>query len=585
MYRTHTCGELRIEDAGKEVTLAGWVQHNRDLGAMTFITLRDRYGVTQLIFNMEDNAELCQRARELGREYVVQARGKVVERSSPNPNMPTGLIEIAVEALNVLNPSLTPPFTIEDETDGSEELRMKYRYLDLRRRPVKNNIILRHRVLQESRKYLSAEGFLEIETPFLVKSTPEGARDFVVPSRMHEGQFYALPQSPQTFKQLLMMAGFDKYFQVVKCFRDEDLRADRQPEFTQIDCEMSFVNVDDIINTFTGLMRFLMKEVLDVDLGAIPQIPYDDAMKLYGSDKPDLRFSMPIQYLETLVKDTDFAPFKDALDNKGSVAGINVTGGAGYTRKQLDTLTDFVKEPHRGLKGLIWVRHNEDGTMKSSADKFFTEGQLREWLGLFGAEKGDLLLIGAGPTNKVQKSLGDLRLEVGDWQGLRKKNNYAALWVVDFPMFEWNEEHSFWSYMHHPFTSPRKEDVDKLLTDPGSVKAYAYDFVLNGTEVGGGSIRIHDRDIQNKVFQALGLSEEEISNKFGFLLKALEYGAPPHAGIAFGFDRLVSILAGTDSIREVMAFPKNNAGRDLMMDAPSEISGEQLKELHIKVVG
>lgn len=584
MYRSHNCGELRMENTGQEVTLSGWVRYNRDFGSLTFIDLRDRYGITQLVFSMDADSALCEKARNLGREFVIQVKGKVAERSNKNPNIPTGEIEVIAEEIQVLNASKVPPFTIEEETDGSEEQRMKYRYLDLRRKPMQENLMLRHKMLQATRNYLSSQGFLEIETPFLIKSTPEGARDFVVPSRMHPGDFYALPQSPQTFKQILMVSGYDKYFQVVKCFRDEDLRADRQPEFTQIDCEMSFIHQEDIINTFTGMARHLFKEVKGIDLGEIKTLTYDEAMSLYGSDKPDLRFGMEFRYLNDLVAGTEFAPFKEALDNNnGAIAGINAKGAANYTRKQLDALVEFVKEPHRGMKGLIWARWNEDGTIKSSAEKFFTEEQIRSWFTHFGAEKNDLLLIVAGAKNKVQKSLGDLRLEIGSQLGLRNKDHYAALWVMDFPMFEYNEEKNFWSYMHHPFTSPRLEDIDRMESDPGSVKAYAYDFVVNGSECGGGSIRIHDHNIQAKVFKALGLSDEEVEEKFGFLLGALEYGAPPHGGIAFGFDRLCAIMAGTDSIRDVMAFPKNNAGRDLMLDAPGGISGEQLEELQLSI--
>ncbi len=582
MYRSHNCGALRIPDAGKQVTLAGWIQYNRDLGGLTFIDLRDRFGITQLTFNMESNAELCLKAREMGREYVIQAKGTVRERSSKNKNIPTGEIEIEVSELTLLNASKIPPFTIEDDTDGGEEQRMKYRYLDLRRKPLRNNIILRHEMLQKTRNYMSGSGFIEVETPFLIKSTPEGARDFVVPSRVHEDQFYALPQSPQIFKQLLMVSGYDRYFQIVKCFRDEDLRADRQPEFTQLDCEMSFVDQEDIIETFTGLMRHLFQEVKAADLGEIPLLSYSDAMRLYGSDKPDLRFGMPITYITNLVEFSDFLPFKEAISAEGEVAGILAPGCSEYTRKQLDALTDFVKESHRGLKGLIWAKWNTDESIKSSADKFFSEDEVKAWLTDLNAHPGDLILIGAGAPERVQKSLGDLRLEIAAQLGLRDKNKFAALWVVDFPMFEWNEDSEQFSFMHHPFTSPRKEDMDKLLSDPGSVKAYAYDFVVNGMECGGGSIRIHDAGVQAQVFKALGLSDEEAQDKFGFLLEALQFGAPPHGGIAFGFDRLCAIMCGVDSIRDVMAFPKNNAGRDLMLDAPSPIAAAQKKELWLK---
>lgn len=583
MYRTHTCGELRLADVGKEVILSGWVQHIRELGAVTFITLRDRFGLTQLFFSMETNPQLCEKARDLGREFVIQVKGKVAERSSKNELMPTGAIELLVDELSILNTSKIPPFTIEDDTDGSEELRMRYRYLDLRRKPLQNNLMLRHRLLQDIRQYLSSYGFMEIETPFLIKSTPEGARDFVVPSRVHRGEFYALPQSPQTFKQLLMISGYDRYFQIVKCFRDEDLRADRQPEFTQIDCELSFVNQEDVIEIFTSLAKYLFKQVLGKDLGEVQRLSYRDAMQLYGSDKPDIRFDMQIKYISDIAANSEFAVFNESLAAGGVIAGINAKGCANYSRKQLDAFTEFVKEPQRGMKGLIWVKWNEDGGIKSSVDKFFNEDILKSWLQKMNAEPNDLLLIVAGAENKVQKSLGDLRLHVADQLGLRDKKQFAALWVVDFPMFEWNEEGSFWSYMHHPFTSPKEEDMNKLFSEPGSVNANAYDFVINGNEIGGGSIRIHDRFIQNEVFKALGLSEEEIQDKFGFLLNALEYGAPPHGGIAFGFDRLCAIMSESASIREVMAFPKNNAGRDLMLDAPDRISEEQLRELHLQI--
>ncbi len=579
MYRSHTCGELRIEHAGMETTLAGWVQYNRDFGAMTFIDLRDRFGITQLVFNTENDAALFQRAKELGREYVIQVKGKVAERYNKNKEIPTGDIEIIVSELTILNTSEIPPFTIEDNTDGGEELRMKYRYLDLRRKPLRNNILLRHRVMQETRRYLDTTGFLEIETPFLIKSTPEGARDFVVPSSMHPGEFYALPQSPQLFKQILMIGGYDRYFQIVRCFRDEDLRADRQPEFTQIDCEMSFNDQQDVIDVFTGMAKHIFKEVRGIDLGDIPTMSYDDAMSKYGSDKPDIRFGMEIQYLDSLLQNAEFAPFKDALASKGNVAGIVAAGCAAYTRKQLDAFTDFVKEAHRGLSGLIWVKWAADGTITSSVNKFFDEAATKTWLEHCGAVAGDLLLIGAGATNKIQKSLGDLRLKIAEELGLRDKNKFAALWVIDFPMFEWNEDKKLWSFMHHPFTSPREEDLDKMESDQGNVKAYAYDFVINGSECGGGSIRIHDPKIQAKVFSALGLSDEEAKDKFGFLLEALKFGAPPHGGIAFGLDRLCAILSATDSIRDVMAFPKNNAGRDLMLDAPAPIADSQRKEL------
>jgi aspartyl-tRNA synthetase len=582
MYRTHNCGELRKENIGQTVTLSGWVQYNRDFGGMTFIDLRDRYGITQLVFSMDMDAALCEKARTLGREYVIQVTGLVSERSNKNPNLPTGDIEVIVAELHVLNEAKTPPFTIEDNTDGGEELRMKYRYLDLRRRPMMNNLLLRHKLAQEVRRYLSGQGFLEIETPFLIKSTPEGARDFVVPSRIHQGEFYALPQSPQTFKQILMMAGYDRYFQIVKCFRDEDFRADRQPEFTQVDCEMSFIHQQDILDVFTGFAKHIFKEVREADLGDIPVMTYKEAMEKYGSDKPDLRFGMPIQYLSELVKDTEFAPFKEAVDSKGSIAGLSVEKGATFTRKQLDAFTDFVKAPNRGMKGLIWAKWNEDGTITSSASKFFSEEQLKTWMSHFGARKGDLLLIAAGATKKVQKALGDMRLELGSQMGLRDKNKFAALWVVDFPMFSFDEETNTWTFEHHPFTSPKAEHMHLIDSDPGSVMANAYDFVINGWECCSGSIRIHDRDIQEKIFKAIGLTAEEAQEKFGFLLGALEYGAPPHGGCAFGFDRLAAIMTGTDSIRDVIAFPKNNAGKDLMLDAPSPINPAQAKELGLK---
>ncbi len=582
MYRTHTCGELRSEHINQTVTLSGWVQYNRDFGGMTFIDLRDRFGITQLVFGMDIDNNLCEKARTLGREFVVQVTGKVNERSNKNNNIPTGDIEIIVTELTLLNASKLPPFTIEDDTDGGEELRMKYRYLDLRRRPIRDNLILRHKLGQEVRKYLAGQGFLEIETPFLIKSTPEGARDFVVPSRVHESNFYALPQSPQTFKQILMMSGYDKYFQIVKCFRDEDFRADRQPEFTQVDCEMSFIHQQDIIDVFTGFVKHIFKEVREVELGEIPVLTYADAMNRFGSDKPDMRFGMEIKYLDSQLGDTDFAPFKDALDQKGSIAGICIENGAVFTRKQLDAYTEYVKEPNRGMKGLIYVKWNEDNTISSSVNKFFSEDQLKEWFKTFNGQQGDLLLISSGATRKVQKAIGDLRLEIGSQMGLRDKNKFAALWVVDFPMFAFDEESQTWTFEHHPFTSPKAEHLDKIFTHPGEVLANAYDFVINGWECCSGSIRIHDREIQSKIFKAIGLSEEEAQEKFGFLLGALEYGAPPHGGCAFGFDRLCAIMAGTESIRDVIAFPKNNSGRDIMLDAPGPISQEQWKYLHLK---
>ncbi|QXU41544.1 aspartate--tRNA ligase [Pedobacter sp. D749] len=578
MLRTVTCGALNLNNLGESVTLCGWVQKSRDLGGMTFIDIRDRYGITQLVFNMDDNKVLCETARTLGREFVIKAVGTVVERSNKNPKMATGDVEIKVSALEILNAAKLPPFMIDDETDGGDELRMKYRYLDLRRNPVRNNLVLRHKMAQSVRRYLDALDFIEVETPVLIKSTPEGARDFVVPSRMNEGEFYALPQSPQTFKQLLMVSGFDRYFQIVKCFRDEDLRADRQPEFTQIDCEMSFIEQEDILNTFEGLIRTLFKEVRNYDLPEVPRMQYADAMRLYGSDKPDTRFAMQFVELNHLVKGKGFPVF----DNAELVVGINAKGAAGYTRKQLDELTDFIKRPQIGATGLIYARHNDDGTIKSSVDKFFSEEDLKQWSEAFSTEKGDLLLILAGSTDKVRKQLNELRLEMGNRLGLRDKNTFSALWVLDFPLLEWDEETERYHAMHHPFTSPKPEDIALLDTDPKNVRANAYDMVINGTEVGGGSIRIHDRALQALMFKHLGFSAEEAQKQFGFLMDAFEFGAPPHGGIAFGFDRLTSIFAGLDSIRDVIAFPKNNSGRDVMIDSPSTIDEKQLKELKIK---
>jgi aspartyl-tRNA synthetase len=578
MLRTVTCGALNLNNLGESVTLCGWVQKSRDLGGMTFIDIRDRYGITQLVFNMDDNRELCEAARSLGREFVIKAIGTVVERSNKNPKMATGDVEIKISALQILNAAKLPPFMIDDETDGGDELRMKYRYLDLRRNPVRNNLVLRHKMAQSVRRYLDALDFIEVETPVLIKSTPEGARDFVVPSRMNEGEFYALPQSPQTFKQLLMVSGFDRYFQIVKCFRDEDLRADRQPEFTQIDCEMSFIEQEDILNTFEGLIRTLFKEVRNYDLPEVPRMQYADAMRLYGSDKPDTRFAMQFVELSHLVKGKGFPVF----DNAELVVGINAKGAAGYTRKQLDELTDFIKRPQIGATGLIYARHNDDGTIKSSVDKFFNEEDLKQWSEAFATEKGDLLLILAGSTDKVRKQLNELRLEMGNRLGLRDKNTFSALWVLDFPLLEWDEETERYHAMHHPFTSPKPEDIALLDTDPKNVRANAYDMVINGTEVGGGSIRIHDRALQALMFKHLGFSAEEAQKQFGFLMDAFEFGAPPHGGIAFGFDRLTSIFAGLDSIRDVIAFPKNNSGRDVMIDSPSTIDDKQLKELKIK---
>ncbi|MGV3508035.1 MAG: aspartate--tRNA ligase [Sphingobacteriaceae bacterium] len=578
MHRTHTCGELTINDLGKEVTLAGWVQKSRDLGGMTFIDVRDRYGVTQLLLNVDEDAVLSEQARGLSREYVIKVTGKVVERSSKNPKMPTGDIEIKVSSIEILSEAKLPPFLIEDETDGGEDLRMKYRYLDLRRAPVRNNLILRHKMAQEIRKYLDEQSFLEVETPVLIKSTPEGARDFVVPSRMNPGEFYALPQSPQTFKQLLMVSGFDRYFQIVKCFRDEDLRADRQPEFTQIDCEMAFIEQEDILNLFEGLINHLFKKVKGIDIGTVPRMDYADAMRLYGSDKPDTRFGMQFVELNDIAKGAGFPVF----DNAELVVGINAKGCAEYTRKQLDELTDFIKRPQIGGTGLIYLRHNADGSLKSSVDKFYNEDALKKWSAAFNSEPGDLILVMAGTTDKVRKQLNELRLEMGNRLGLRDKNKFSPLWVVDFPLLEWDEEHARYHAMHHPFTSPKPEDIELLDTKPGEVRANAYDLVINGTEIGGGSIRIHDRALQSLMFKHLGFSPEEAQKQFGFLMEAFEFGAPPHGGIAFGFDRLVSIFAGLDSIRDVIAFPKNNSGKDVMIDSPSTISDEQLKELSIK---
>lgn len=577
MLRTHTCGQLTIANLGETVTLCGWVQKSRDLGGTTFIDVRDRYGLTQLVFNTETNEQLREAGRNLGREFVIKVTGKVLERSNKNLKIPTGEIEIAVSELEVLNAAKIPPFLIEDETDGGEELRARYRYLDLRRNPIRNNLVLRSKMAQEVRKYLSDLDFIEVETPVLIKSTPEGARDFVVPSRMNPGEFYALPQSPQTFKQLLMVSGFDRYFQIVKCFRDEDLRADRQPEFTQIDCELSFVTQEDILNIFEGLTRHLFRTVKGIELDEFPRMNYADAARLYGSDKPDTRFGMQFVELNDIAKGKDFGVF----DNAELVVGINAKGCAGYTRKQLDELTDFVKRPQIGATGLIYARHNEDGTIKSSVDKFFNEEELAKWSAAFETEKGDLILILAGQTDKVRKQLNELRLEMGGRLGLRDKNKFSPLWVVDFPLLEWDEESERYHAMHHPFTSPKPEDIALLDTKPGEVRANAYDLVINGTEIGGGSIRIHDRELQSLMFKHLGFSKEEAQKQFGFLMDAFEYGAPPHGGIAFGFDRLASIFAGLDSIRDVIAFPKNNSGRDIMIDSPSTIAEAQMNELKI----
>jgi aspartyl-tRNA synthetase len=580
MLRTTTCGALTMTNIGESVTLCGWVQKSRDLGGMTFIDIRDRYGITQLVFNMDDNIALCETARGLGREFVIQATGVVVERSNKNLKLPTGEIEIKITGLEILNASKIPPFLIEDDTDGGDDLRMRYRYLDLRRTPVRNNMILRHKMAQAVRRYLDGLDFIEVETPVLIKSTPEGARDFVVPSRMNAGEFYALPQSPQTFKQLLMVSGFDRYFQIVKCFRDEDLRADRQPEFTQIDCEMSFIEQEDILNTFEGLIRTLFKDIKGIDLPEVPRMQYADAMRFYGSDKPDTRFNMQFVELNDLVKGHNFPVFEAAE----LVIGINAKGAAHYTRKQLDELTDFIKRPQIGATGLIYYRHNEDGSIKSSVDKFYNEEELKRWSEALQSEPGDLILIMAGGKDKVRKQLSELRLEMGTRLGLRDKNTFSALWVLDFPLLEWDEESGRFHAMHHPFTSPKPEDIALLDTDPAEVRANAYDMVVNGTEIGGGSIRIHDRTLQALMFKHLGFSTEEAQKQFGFLMDAFEFGAPPHGGIAFGFDRLCSIFAGLDSIRDVIAFPKNNSGRDVMIDSPSTIDDKQLDELRIRTV-
>jgi len=578
MLRTHTCGELNISHLGQHVTLCGWVQKSRDLGGMTFIDVRDRYGLTQLVFNTDSDDALRNHARGLGREFVIKASGKVIERASKNPKMPTGDIEIAVEELEILNAAKIPPFLIEDDTDGGEELRAKYRYLDLRRNPIRNNLVLRHKMAQEVRKYLDGLGFIEVETPILIKSTPEGARDFVVPSRMNPGEFYALPQSPQTFKQLLMVSGFDRYFQIVKCFRDEDLRADRQPEFTQIDCEMAFITQEDILHIFEGMTRHLFKAVKDVHFGAFPRMHYADAMRKYGSDKPDIRFGMEFVELNDVVKGKGFGIF----DNAELVVGINAKACADYTRKQIDELTEWLKRPQIGAGGMIYCRYGVDGTLKSSVDKFYGEDDLTNWAAAFNAEPGDLMLVLSGTADRVRKQLNELRLEMGNRLGLRNKDEFAPLWVLDFPLLEWDEETGRFHAMHHPFTSPKPEDIPLLNTDPKDVRANAYDLVINGTEIGGGSIRIHDRELQSLMFKHLGFSKEEAQKQFGFLMDAFEYGAPPHGGIAFGFDRLCAIFAGLDSIRDMMAFPKNNSGRDLMIDTPSTISADQMNELKIK---
>jgi len=580
MLRTHTCGELRLTNAGQRVILTGWVQRLRDKGSLLWIDLRDRYGITQLFLEEgKSDAPLLDAARQLGREYVIRAVGTVAERLSKNDKIPTGEIEVKVDELEILNASKIPPFTIEDDTDGGDDLRMKYRYLDLRRSPVRESLQLRHKMAQQTRAYLDSLQFIEVETPVLIKSTPEGARDFVVPSRIHHGEFYALPQSPQTFKQLLMVSGFDRYYQIVKCFRDEDLRADRQPEFTQIDCEMAFITQEDILSTFEGLIRHLFKSVKGIDIPQLPHMSYADAMKYYGSDKPDTRFEMKFVEFNDVAKSKGFQVFDDAA----LVVGIVAEGCASYTRKQIDELTEFVKRPQIGAKGLVWVRSEANGTYKSSVDKFFDESELNGWAKKAHANPGDLILILAGEEEKTRKALGELRLHIGTQLGLRDKNKFAALWVLDFPLLEWNEETKRYHAMHHPFTSPKGEDVHLLATDPGKVRANAYDMVINGTEVGGGSIRIHDRATQQMMFKQLGFTDDEARKQFGFLMEAFEYGAPPHGGIAFGFDRLCSLFGGADSIRDFIAFPKNNAGKDMMIDTPSTISEEQLKELGIAI--
>ena len=580
MYRTHTNGQLRAEHIGQEVTLAGWVQKTRNKGFMVWVDLRDRYGITQLIFDAQrTQKDMMQQAQNLGREFVIQISGTVIERESKNPNIPTGDIEILVSKVTILNASLTPPFTIEDTTDGGEDLRMKYRYLDIRRNPVRENLIFRHKVSMAVRNYLSGQGFVDVETPYLIKSTPEGARDFVVPSRMNQGQFYALPQSPQTFKQLLMVGGLDKYFQIVKCFRDEDLRADRQPEFTQIDCEMAFVEQEDILNTFEGLTRHLLKEINGVSIGAFPRMQYDDAMRLYGNDKPDIRFAMEFGELNQVTKHKEFNVFNTAE----LVVGIAVPGANSYTRKEIDKLIDWVRRPQIGALGMVYCRCNEDGSFKSSVDKFYDQEDLAKWAETTGAKPGDLICVLSGQTNKVRAQLSALRMELAERLGLRKPDEFAPLWVVDFPLLELDEETGNYHAMHHPFTSPKPGQMELLETSPGEVKANAYDLVLNGNEIGGGSIRIHDKQTQATMLKHLGFSEQEAKAQFGFLMDAFEYGAPPHGGIAFGLDRLVAILGGQETIRDFIAFPKNNSGRDVMIDAPAPLDDTQLTELHLKL--
>ena len=580
MFRSHTCGELRESHINESITLAGWVQKSRDKGFMIWIDLRDRYGITQLIFDEERTSKkLIEKAKLLGREFVIQVHGTVIERASKNPTIPTGNIEILVSNFSILNESLTPPFTIEDETDGGDDIRMKYRYLDIRRNPVRENLVFRHQVTMAVRNYLSNKEFVEIETPYLIKSTPEGARDFIVPSRMNEGQFYALPQSPQTFKQLLMVGGMDKYFQIVKCFRDEDLRADRQPEFTQIDCEMAFVEQEDILLTFEGLTRHLIKKIKGIEISNFPRMTYDSAMKLYGNDKPDIRFGMEFGELNEFAKHKDFAVF----NNSELVVGIAIPGGNNYSRKDIDKLINWVKRPQIGASGMVYCKCNEDGTYKSSVDKFYAQEDLSNWAEATGAKTGDLICILSGETNKVRAQLSALRMEMGERLGLRKNDEFAPLWVVDFPLLEWDEETERFHAMHHPFTSPKPEQIELLKTAPGSVKANAYDLVLNGNEIGGGSIRIHDKETQAMMFEYLGFTPEEAKAQFGFLMDAFQYGAPPHGGIAFGLDRLVSILGGQETIRDFIAFPKNNSGRDVMINAPSYIDDQQLKDLNLRL--
>jgi len=581
MYRTHTCGELRLSDIGNQVTLSGWVQRTREMGGMTFVDLRDRYGITQLAFSKDENDKLNQRARKLGREFVIQIKGQVIERSSKNKNIPTGEVEITVTELNILNAAKTPPFTIENETDGGDEQRMKYRYLDIRRQSILDKLRLRNKVALETIKFLDSVDFMDIETPYLIKSTPEGARDFVVPSRMNQGEFYALPQSPQTFKQLLMISGIDKYYQIVRCFRDEDLRADRQPEFTQIDCEMSFVEQEDILNTFEGMIKHLFKSCRAVDFeGAFPRMTYAEAMERYGSDKPDIRFGMEFNTMNSVTQNKGFKIF----DDSEIVLGIVAEDCAIYTRKQLDALTKWIQRPQVGAKGLVYAKYNDDGTFKSSVDKFYSQEDLQEWAELTGAKPGDLMLILSGEIDKTRSQMNDLRLHMGNELGLRNPNEFKPLWVIDFPLLEWDEDSNRYHAMHHPFTSPKAEDISLLETDPGKVRANAYDLAMNGVELGGGSIRIHDKGLQATMFKHLGFSDEEANKQFGFLMDAFEFGAPPHGGIAFGLDRLVATMGGSDSIRDYIAFPKNNSGRDVMIDAPSAVDDAQLKELALSVI-